>query len=154
MLVYEWNYEVQKMIDFIEEHILENPTLESIVQAMHYSKVYCSRQFRLVAGMTLKRYIAGRRLYYATIQVRDTKKSIIDIASEYGYSSQVALTRAFRYTYGCTPAAYRNHPVPIPLPIRKVVLNPSHYIVNGVVKMSESILTSPMGRTYSGTQVY
>ena len=28
--MYEWNYEVQKMIDFIEEHILENPTLDSI----------------------------------------------------------------------------------------------------------------------------
>lgn len=141
--MYEWNYEVQKMIDFIEEHIMENPTLDSIAQAMHYSKFYCSRQFRLVAGMTLKRYVAGRRLYYATIQVRDTKKSIIDIALEYGYSSQAALTRAFRYTYGCTPAVYRKYPIPIPLPIRKVVLNPSHYIVKGVVKMSEGILTSP-----------
>lgn len=141
--MYEWNYEVQKMIDYIEGHILENPTLDSISRAMHYSKFYCSRQFRLVAGMTLKRYIAGRRLYYATIQVRDTKKSIIDIALEYGYSSQAALTRAFQLTYGCTPAAYRKAPVPIPLPIRKAVLNPSHYVVKGVVKMSESILTSP-----------
>ena len=141
--MYEWNYEVQKMIDFIEEYILENPTLDSIAQAMHYSKFYCSRQFRLVAGMTLKRYIAGRRLYYATIQVRDTKKSIIDIALEYGYSSRAALTRAFQYTYGCTPSVYRKSPVPIPLPIQKAVLNPSHYIVKGVVKMSESILTNP-----------
>lgn len=141
--MYEWNYEVQKMIDFIEEHISENPTLDSIAQSLHYSKFYCSRQFRLVVGMTLKRYIAGRRLYYATIQVRDTKRSIIDIALECGYSSQVALTRAFRYTYGCTPAVYRKYPVPIPLPIRKVVLNPSHYVIKGVVKMSESILTNP-----------
>lgn len=141
--MYEWNYEVQKMIDFIEEHIRENPTLEDLSQFLHYSKFYCSRQFRYVTGMTLKQYIAGRRLYYATIQVRDTQKPIIDIALEYGYSSQVALTRAFRYAYGCTPAVYRKYPVPIPLPIRKAVLNPSHYIVKGVVKMSETILTDP-----------
>lgn len=141
--MYEWNYEVQKMIDFIEEHIKENPSLDSISQYMHYSKFYCSRQFRLVVGMTLKRYLAGRRLYHATIQVRDTQKSIIDIALEYGYSSQVALTRAFQYAYGCTPAVYRKYPVPIPLPIQKVVLNPSHYIVKGVVEMSETILTRP-----------
>ena len=141
--MYEWNYEVQKMIDFIEEHITENPTLDSISRSLHYSKFYCSRQFRLVVGMTLKQYLAGRRLYHATIQVRDTKKPIIDIALEYGYSSQAALTRAFQYTYGCTPSVYRKYPVPIPIPIRKVVLNPSHYIVKGVVKMSENILTSP-----------
>lgn len=49
-LVREWNYEVQKMIDFIEEHITENLTLDSIAQALHYSKFYCSRQFRLVVG--------------------------------------------------------------------------------------------------------
>ena len=29
--MYEWNYEVQKMIDFIEEYILENPTLRSSI---------------------------------------------------------------------------------------------------------------------------
>ncbi len=141
--MYEWNYEVQKMIDYIEEHIQENPTLDSISQLFHYSKFYCSRQFHRIVGMTLKQYLAGRRLYHATIQVRDTKKSIIDIALDCGYSSQGALTRAFRYTYGCTPVVYRKYPVPIPVPIRKVVLNPSHYIEKGVVKMSKTILTDP-----------
>ena len=86
--MYEWNYEVQKMIDYIEEHIQENPTLDSISQFFHYSKFYCSRQFHRIVGMTLKQYLAGRRLYHATIQVRDTKKSIIDIALDCGYSSQ------------------------------------------------------------------
>lgn len=141
--MYEWNYEVQKMIDYIEDHIQEGPTLDSLSRFMHYSKFYCSRQFRLIVGMTLKQYIAGRRLYCATIQVRDSKRSIMDIAMEYGYSSQAALTRAFQHTYGCTPAVYRKYPVPIPLPIRKVVLEPSQYIVQGVVQMSETILTNP-----------
>ena len=131
----KWNYEVQKMIDFIEDHIEESPTLDSVSQLLHYSKFYCSRQFRLAVGMTLKRYVAGRRLYHATIQVRDTTRPIIEIALEYGYSSQGALTRAFRYAYGCTPAVYRKNPVPIPLPIRKAILNPSYYVEKGVVKM-------------------
>ena len=51
--MYEWNYEVQKMIDYIEEHIQENPTLDSISQLFHYSKFYCSRQFHRIVGMTL-----------------------------------------------------------------------------------------------------
>ena len=91
----KWNYEVQKMIDFIEDHIEESPTLDSVSQLLHYSKFYCSRQFRLAVGMTLKRYVAGRRLYHATIQVRDTTRPIIEIALEYGYSSQGAPDEGF-----------------------------------------------------------
>ncbi len=141
--MYEWNHAVQKMIDWVEDHIRESPTLDDLARFMHYSKFYCSRQFHYTTGTTLRQYIAGRRLYGATIQVRDTQRSILDIALEYGYSSQSSLTRAFQYTYGCTPAAYRKNPVPIPLPIRKAVLHPSYYIVKGAVIMSETILTNP-----------
>lgn len=140
--MYEWNYAIQKMIDWIEDHITENPTLDEMANQIGYSKFYCSSQFHSVLGMTIRSYIAGRRLCSATLQVRDTQKPIIEVALEHGYSSQSALTRAFQSAYGCTPAAYRKKPVPIPLPIRKAVLTPSHYIVKGVVKMSEYSLTS------------
>ncbi|HJD24599.1 MAG TPA: AraC family transcriptional regulator [Firmicutes bacterium] len=139
----EWNREVQAMIDWIEEHLRDSPTLDAMAEHLHYSRFYCSRLFRQTAGVTLRQYLAGRRLYGATIAVRDTQQPIVDIALEYGYSSQSALTRAFQYAYGCTPAAYRSHPVPIPLTLRKVVLEPSYFIRKGVVEMSEYALTKP-----------
>lgn len=141
--MYEWNYAIQKMIDWVEDHIKENPSLDMVAEQVGYSKFYCSYQFRNVLGMTFRSYVAGRRLCAATLEIRDTHKSIIEIALEYGYSSQGALTRAFKSTYGCTPAAYRKKPVPVPLPIRKIVLTPSHYIIKGVVKMREYCLTNP-----------
>ena len=58
--MYEWDFEVQKMIDWIEEHIKENPTLEDVSRFVHYSKFYCSNQFRNTVGMTLKRYIKSK----------------------------------------------------------------------------------------------
>lgn len=50
--------------------------------------------------MTLKSYLAGRRLCYAAIALRDTADKIIDIALQYGFSSQEAFTRAFVRAYG------------------------------------------------------
>lgn len=77
-----------------------------------------------MTGMTLKNYVAGRRLSLATVEIRDTKERILDVAIKYGYSSQEALGRAFKDRYGCTPAVYRKNPVPIPMTIHKHVLFP------------------------------
>lgn len=51
--------------------------------------------------MTIKEYMAKRRLCLAAFALRDTDIPIIDIAFEYGFSSQQALTRAFTNAYGC-----------------------------------------------------
>ena len=141
--MYEWNYAVQELIDYVENNLSKSISIDDLAEQIGYSKFYCSTQFHRIVGMTFKKYIAGRRLCKATIAVRDTDIPIIEIALEYGYSSQGALTRAFKDAYGCTPAAYRRNPIPIPMSIYKVVLTPSHYIRKGVVDMGETILTVP-----------
>lgn len=85
--------------------------------------------------------MAGRRLARATLEIRDTKKRILDIAIKYGYSSQEALTRAFMKAYGCTPSVYRRNPVPLSLSNKQVVLFPQHYIDKGDYVMTKTILT-------------
>lgn len=140
----EWNEAIQKMIDWIDDNILENPTLMQMAKQIGYSPCYCSALFHEITGMTVKSYIAGRRLRLAALAIRDTDERIIDIAVKYGYSSQEALTRAFSAAFGCTPAAYRKNPIPIPLSIRQVVLNPWQYQnMKGELSMSETILAKP-----------
>ncbi|MBD5469510.1 MAG: helix-turn-helix transcriptional regulator, partial [Lachnospiraceae bacterium] len=111
----EWNEAIQSMIDWIEGHISENPSLMQISAQIGYSPYYCSVRFHEITGMTLKSYLAGRRLAMAALAIRDTDERILDIAVRCGYSSQEALTRAFLSAFGCTPASYRRDPVPIPL---------------------------------------
>lgn len=125
--MYEWNEAVQKMIDWIEAHLTEEPTLMEMSRQIDYSPSYCSMQFHRLCGVTMKAYVAGRKLARVAIDLRDTDERILDIAVKYGFSSQEALTRAFRQTFGCTPGAYRRRPVPVPLPIYKVIFFPEHY---------------------------
>lgn len=134
--MYEWIYAVQKLIDWIDDHVVENPSLSEISKQVGYSPWYCSEQFHRVAGMTVREYMAKRRLCLAALALRDTDISVIDIAYKYGFSSQQALTRAFRNAYGCAPAAYRREPVPIPMTMKKIVITPSHYIEKGDFTMS------------------
>jgi AraC family transcriptional regulator len=93
--------------------------------------------------MTLKSYMAGRRLCHATLSIRDTNERILDIAIRFGYSSQEALTRAFTAAYGCTPYAYRKHPRPVLLPVKQNVYFPQHYIPKGETTVAKTILTEP-----------
>lgn len=139
--LYEWNEAIQKMIDWIEDNITDNPSLLDMSKQIGYSPYYCSTQFHEIVGMTIKSYVAGRRLTSATLAIRDTRERILDIAIKYGYSSQEALTRAFMSAYGCTPSAYRRNPRPIALSNRQVVLFPHHYIGKGDFTMNKTVLT-------------
>lgn len=139
--MYEWNKAIQKMICWIEENLTENPSLQEMSRQVGYSPYYCSVKFHEVVGMTIRNYIAGRRLAQATLEIRDTDERILDIAVKYGYSSQEALTRAFVSAYGCTPAVYRKHPVPVTLCIRQAVFLPEHYVDRGGPTMNRTLLT-------------
>ncbi len=141
--MYRWNETIQEMINWIEEHLTENPSLLEMSNQIGYSPYYCSSQFHSIVGMTIKSYISGRRLAKATLEIRDTKERILDIALKYGYSSQEALTRAFVNAYGCTPSAYRKNPIPVPLSNLQVVFYHEHYMDKGEPTMNKTLLKEP-----------
>lgn len=141
--LYEWNETVQQMIDWIEENITEDTSLTKMSLQTGYSPYYCSVRFHEICGMTIRNYITLRRLSLAADEIRCSSERIIDIAVKYGYSSQEALTRAFRSAFGCAPAAYRKYPTPIPLFARKEVFSPEHYheLYKGGIQMNKQDIT-------------
>lgn len=146
--MYEQYAAVQKMIDWVEIHLEEETLLLAMARQVGYSPSYCSSQFHAVAGVTLKTYVAERRLSRAAQDIRDTQERIIDIAMKYGFSSQQALTRAFVLAYRCTPAAYRKSPSPVPFRSKKDVLFPEYYERKGAPTMNKTILTEANVRTF------
>lgn len=115
----EWHKAIQKIVDEIDLCIKSKSdgamTLKVLAQKFGYSEFYISRKFREISGMQFRDYLRYRRLAFALKEVRDTDKGILDIAMDYGFSSNEAFTRAFREAYGVAPSEYRKNPVPVVL---------------------------------------
>ncbi|TCL62555.1 AraC family transcriptional regulator [Hydrogenispora ethanolica] len=98
---------LESMVQWLDNHALENPTLERMSSHVGYSPYYCSTKFREYTGVTYKRYLAKCRLHAAANLLLRTDDKIIEIALQCGYSSAESLSRAFMEVYQCTPTQYR-----------------------------------------------
>jgi predicted transcriptional regulator YdeE len=66
-------------------------------------------------GMSLRSYLRLRRLSEAVVALRDGDRGILEVAVEFGFSSQEAFSRAFKAAWGVAPGAWRSHPRPLEL---------------------------------------
>ena len=114
-----WYRNIQNLIEEIDDCI-KNKTddsfaLDLISSNYGYSKFYFSRKFKEISGMSLRDYIRKRKLAFAVKELRDGKKSVLEIALDFGFSSNEAFTRSFKEAFGITPSKYRENPVPLVL---------------------------------------
>lgn len=117
--MYEWNKQIQIIVNEIDKYIKnynnEALTLRFLSQQLGYSEFYTTRKFKEISGIKFKDYLQYRKLAFALKEVRDSEKSFLSIAFDYGFSSHEAFTRAFKRTYGVTPSEYRKNPKPVVL---------------------------------------
>lgn len=97
--------EIEKCIEFIEDHIKEDITIEEIANQSGYSLYHFCRVFSLCKGISVMEYMRGRRLALATTELLNNRK-IIDIAFDYGFETPSGFAKAFRKAYGYSPTQY------------------------------------------------
>ena len=102
---------IQKTLDYIEEHIGEDIQIERLAEIAALSLFYYQRLFARLVKKPVREYVKLRRLSCACGALRDKQNRIIDVAMNYGFNSHEVFTRAFKVTYGITPAQYRDNPV-------------------------------------------
>lgn len=98
------NY-IQDTLDYIEVHLDETLTLDSISEKIGYSKFYLHRAFQVYTGYPLSYYIRKRKLEYSILDLRDGMNTI-DIAIKYQFSSTRSYNRAFKSIFHTTPKAF------------------------------------------------
>ncbi len=145
--MYEWHRQIQTVVDEIDECIKhrddEALTLRFLSRRLGYSEFHTTRRFREISGMPFRDYLRLRRLAFALIEVRDTKKRFLEIGVDYGFSSHEAFTRAFKSAFSVTPSDYRKNPVPVVL--RTKVNTFDRYILGigeiGMIQSTQEIKT-------------
>ncbi len=102
---------IQKTLNYIEEHIGAEFFIEELAETALLSPFYFQRLFTRLVKKPVREYIKVRQLARACNTLRDKENRILDIALKYGFNSHETFTRAFKDTYGITPAQYRDKPV-------------------------------------------
>jgi AraC-like DNA-binding protein/DNA gyrase inhibitor GyrI len=99
---------VQRAIDYIEEHIEENIDPVSIAAEAYISVAQLYRVFYALTGHPVKDYIRKRRMSVAAESLRNSTRTVEEIAWESGFEYYHSFAKAFKKIVGLTPSAYRN----------------------------------------------
>ncbi len=114
---------IAAVIAYIEAHLNEKLDLDTIANAVCYSKYHLHRMFTDTVGITLHDYIQRRQLTEAAKLLVFSEKPILEIALIGGYESQQAFTSIFKTMYKQTPLEYRQneafYPLQLELPLNK-----------------------------------
>ncbi len=103
----EWMEIIGNSIQYMEDHITENITVEDVAKGVGVSSFYFQKGFAMLCGFSVSEYIRNRRLALAGNDLLVTDEKIIDIAMKYGYDSPDSFTKAFTRFHGVTPTSVR-----------------------------------------------
>ncbi len=96
-------------LTFIENNLTNPIKTEDIATACYCSKSTLEKMFQCANGITIREYIIRRRMTLAARMIQsEPDTGLLEIALQYGYSSNEAFTRAFKQTWNCTPAEFRS----------------------------------------------
>lgn len=102
-----WIESIDEAVQYIEEHITEDLSVDAIAGRVHISPYYFQKGFSMLCDMTVSEYIRQRRLALAGSELVGSDGRIIDVAVKYGYDSPDSFTKAFCRFHGDTPTAVR-----------------------------------------------
>ncbi len=133
---------IQSSIDYIEENLKEDLTIEKIAENTSFSPYHFYRLFHAYVGMPVMQYVRRRRLLHAIYALAKQETRIIDIALEYGFETHSGFSKAFSREFGCSPSQYiSNISDKTPKKI-DLMLHKKYNLRNGIV-MEPKIVTKP-----------
>jgi len=94
-------------IAFLQEHLQEPISMTDLVRRLGYGRTRVFEIFEAQTGHTPKDYLQRLRIGKATDLLRNTKRSVTDIALATGFGSGQHFSVIFRQYTGLAPASYR-----------------------------------------------
>ena len=99
--------QIPQVLDYIDANLEETIQLKNLAQLLDMSQFHFSRLFKKSIGLSPYQYLIQQRVERAKKLLKQTDKSIIEIALDCGFNSHSHLSKQFRQVTGMTPKAYR-----------------------------------------------
>ncbi len=100
------------LMDYIEEHLDEELSLERLADEFYVSKYHIAHVFKDNIGLSIHQYITKKRLSKCQEAIR-ANMNITEIYHTYGFGDYSSFYRAFKKEYGISPKEYRDMQVEI-----------------------------------------
>jgi AraC-like DNA-binding protein len=98
---------LRRVREVIETRLAQNFELGKLAAIAGLSDSHFSRAFKQSVGVPPYRYLVQRRIAVAMELIRQSRRSLTDIALEVGFCDQSHFTRMFSQLEGESPGAYR-----------------------------------------------
>jgi AraC family transcriptional regulator len=100
-------YKLRQITDWMAENVAVEFNLDRLAAQAGLSKFYFNRLFKNAMGMSPSRYQITLRMDEARRLLRETKKSVVDVALDVGYANPSHFAQLFRRETGLSPSDYR-----------------------------------------------
>jgi len=100
-------FKLRRITDWMAEHMAEEFSLARLAEQAGMSEFHFNRLFKRATSVPPSQYQIKLRMDAARRLLRETKKSVITIAIEVGYSNPSHFARLFRKETGLSPTDYR-----------------------------------------------
>jgi len=96
---------VQQVSDYLDAHLDEAITLDSIAQTVYLSKYYLERKFKEETGTSIYQMLLQKRMIRARNLMREGLP-MMQVAMHCGFADYSGFYKAFRSAYGVSPRDY------------------------------------------------
>ena len=104
---------VQRMQDFIDDHLTAPISMRQLADAAGYSPSHAAHIFKELTGDAPFDYLRRKRLSAAALRLRDGDDRVIDVALDFLFNSHEGFTRAFHREFGLPPKRYQQQTPPV-----------------------------------------
>ena len=100
--------QIAAMQRYLAEHLNEEVSAADLAKQFHLSISQLNRRFRESTGQSPHEYLVNLRISHSKTLLRESRRSIADIAGEVGYAYDTSFAAVFRSKVGVSPRQYRN----------------------------------------------
>ncbi|MEI7027007.1 response regulator transcription factor [Paenibacillus sp. y28] len=98
---------IQQIRAFIDSHLADDVSLQSIADHVYLHPVYVSKIYKLETGENISDYMHAVRMERAEHLLKHGQDKIYEIAARLGYQRPHSFNHAFKKQFGITPQEYR-----------------------------------------------